>query len=94
MRLFFFCLFSVLSCIPAFCEGVVKMPVLKIYFEGQVSRDMDYVNGSILLTDAMAIDRICMRNLLKQTTVWSMTSLEDDLFFKCQSSIGQRHLHH
>ena len=45
MRLFLFCLFSALSCIPAFCEGVVKMPVLRIYFEGQVSRDMDYVNG-------------------------------------------------
>ena len=40
-----------LGSIPSFGENVTKMPVLKIYFDGEVSRDMDYVNGSMHLTD-------------------------------------------
>ena len=36
---------------PALCADAVRMPVLRIYLEGIVSRDMTYVNGSMQLTD-------------------------------------------
>ena len=32
-------------------EEVYKMPVLRISFEGEVTRDMDYLNGAMQLTD-------------------------------------------
>lgn len=50
MRTYLFTILLALSCLSAFGTSSVKMPVLRIYFDGQVSRDMDYVNGSMRLT--------------------------------------------
>ena len=50
MRTYLFTILLALSCLSAFGTSSVKMPVLRIYFDGQVTRDMDYVNGYMRLT--------------------------------------------
>lgn len=42
---------TVLGCIVPAGINAAEMPVLRIYFEGRISRDMDYVDGSMQLTD-------------------------------------------
>ncbi|MBR6818905.1 MAG: hypothetical protein IKM71_00290, partial [Bacteroidaceae bacterium] len=52
MRSFLLSLFFVLTCCPALRLGAAELPVLKIYFEGEVSMDMDYVDGTMRLSFA------------------------------------------
>lgn len=42
------------ACTSAFAEGddTQKMPVMKITVDGSITRDMEYTNGTMLLTDA------------------------------------------
>lgn len=52
MRRLILFLFFVFACSSALLLRAAELPVLRIYFEGEVSRHMDYVNGTMQLSFA------------------------------------------
>ena len=52
MRSFLLSLFFVLTYCPALRLDAAELPVLKIYFQGTVSKNMDYVDGTMRLSFA------------------------------------------
>lgn len=51
MRLFIFFLLLGLVNPSSYATELAKLPVLKVYFEGQIKKGMEYSNGSMVLTD-------------------------------------------